>query len=193
MIRYLLNIDWFWVTENCTLANCQPEIYQGCSDWCSEAKSLRHEELEYSFPKCPKHESRSPPPQQIQKAWSSRCGLLQEIWFLLEPSHECGWKVLISESNLGLCSPQYIWGCSVGHHEELTWEARGGGPDPFQNICQFLQRSSFWTTACILDGGSEDVGKILGKDLDFFPVWDNLSSITPGKLGAPGLAREKRR
>ena len=33
----------------------------------------------------------------------------------------------------------------------------------------FLQRSSFWTTDFILDGGMEDGEKILGKDLDCSP------------------------
>ena len=33
----------------------------------------------------------------------------------------------------------------------------------------YLQRSSFWTTACIFDRGLEDRGKMLGKDLDCSP------------------------
>ena len=49
-----------------TLAHYQPSNCQGCSDWCSHAHSVRYEESQTSFAKCPKHESRCPHPQQIQ-------------------------------------------------------------------------------------------------------------------------------
>jgi len=61
---------------------------------------------------------------------------------------------------------------------------------PSWNIFLILQRSWFWTTACILDGGWEDEVKILGKNLDCYPGWDMSSRKNTGKFGAAGLERE---
>ena len=50
--------------NTCTLAHCQPDPAEGCSDWFSVANSLRHGESETSLPKSPKHEARDPPPSK---------------------------------------------------------------------------------------------------------------------------------
>ena len=44
----------------------------------------------------------------------------------------------------------------------------------------------------MLDGGSEDRGKILGIDLDGFPGRDIFSRIIPERLGSAGFVGRNR-
>ena len=161
-------------------------------DLVKVAKTLRHEESQTSFPKSPKHESGCPHPQAIHKTWSSRCDLLQESWFLLEPSCEYGWKCFYLRDQFGKQE-------DCKSHEVVTWswwrDESGKSQERMTRVGMslFLQRSSFWTTDFILDGGMEDGEKILGKDLDCSPGWDIFSSITTRTLGAAGLQRERER
>ena len=67
----------------CTLAHCVAGLCQESSDCWSDVNSVSHEGSQISFPKCPKHESRDPPPQKIQKTWSSKCGELHESYSFL--------------------------------------------------------------------------------------------------------------
>ena len=52
------------------------------------------------------------------------------------------------------------------------WSAengKSGGRMARGGMSLFLQRISYWDITCILDGGLEDGGKMLGKDLDCSP------------------------
>lgn len=46
------------------------------------------------------------------------------------------------------------------------WQWEELGLDGQEGMSLYDQRSSFWTTACIMDRKSKDRGKILFKDLD---------------------------
>lgn len=53
--------------KTCTLAHCVPGLCQECSDCWSDVNSVRHKGSQTSFPKSPKHQSKDPHPQQIQR------------------------------------------------------------------------------------------------------------------------------
>ena len=120
--------------------------------------------------------------------------MLQESWFLLAHSCECCWKYF------GLWVKFRI---QVDHSSYevingLPWSAYNGkiwGMMAHVGMSIFLQRSSFWSTDCILDGGSEYGGKLLGKVLDCSPCWDITSRITLGNIGTAGfkIQRENKR
>lgn len=119
---------------------------------------------------------------------------MQESWFLLQHPCECGWK----------CFNLWVeFGSQVDHnfHEVVSrspWRTDNGnigGRWSHFGMSLFLQRCSFWSTDCILDGWSEYGGKLLGKVLDCSPCWDITSRITLGNIGTAGfkIQRENKR
>lgn len=132
---------------------------------CLDAKSVRHGKSQTSYPKSPSHESGYPTPKQIHKTWSSRCGLLQESLYFLEPSGESGWKYF------------FLWFKFVRQVDPSTHEFQSGllrmaakaktvGMTARVGISLILQQSSVCTTDCILhwgiNWGRENVGYRLG-------------------------------
>ena len=97
-MRNIPNRDWFGWQKRWTLGHCQSNHWSRVLKsgvWCQYSEPWIVTDF---FSYMPQQEPRYPPPQQIQKTWSSRCGLLQEIWFLLEHSCERGWKIFDSKS-----------------------------------------------------------------------------------------------
>ena len=70
----------------------------------------------------------------------------------------------------------------------LTMGNVGGGWPTYEYV--FLQRNSFWKTNDILDGSSENGGKMFGKHLDCSSGWDNSSTMTPYILGVAVIEAE---
>ena len=108
---------------------------------------------------------------------------------MLEPSCELE-GVLIPESNWGSKQTAVHMRWSAGHCEGLTREDWGRMGQV--GVSLVLQRSSFWMNVCILGCGSEDRGKMLGKELDCSPGSDMFSRITPGHLGGSRIQQRER-
>ena len=108
---------------------------------------------------------------------------------MLEPSCELE-GVLIPESNWGSKQTAVHMRWSAGHCEGLPRE--DWGRMGRVGVCLVLQRSSFWMNVCILGWGSEDRGKMLGKELDCSPGSDMFSRITPGHLGGSRIQQRER-
>jgi len=124
-------------------------ICQGCSDQCLDDNSVTQGESQTSFPKSHGHESRCPPPQQIQKTWSSRCGLLQEIWLLLEPSRERAWKCFDLWVKFGTGKLQYTWAHLWVTVKSWQWEEKGEH-GPCWYVCLFPE--DFFLDHCLSFG-----------------------------------------
>ena len=96
--------------KSCILAHYYPALGQNCSDrvpmqmqW--DMKSHRHQILN---PTCTRQIVHLPSEFKRQ---SSLCGLMEESWFLIEPSCECGEKDFFSESKFEPIRMQSRKGC----------------------------------------------------------------------------------
>ena len=79
----------------------------------------------------------------------------------------------------------------AGHWVGLTmgrWDSYGQ-----DGMSLYELRICIWTSAFLFDMESEDRGRILGKDIDWYPGWDITSRITRGEIGARGFERNWRR
>jgi len=104
-------MDYVWVTEILHSGPLLPRPWSRLLRQSSYANALRHEESQTSNPKSHMHSTKCPPPQWIQKNSSSLCGLMEESWFLIEPSCECGEKDFFSESKFEPIRMQSRKGC----------------------------------------------------------------------------------
>jgi len=123
--------------------------------------------------------------------WSSSPAYTQDLVIQVESAAE---KLMFARALMWMCFKKF-WYLSqileyVRHstHEVVRWSLcravnRRFGCWMADIACLLMNRSSFWTTPCILYRESAVRGKILVKNLHWYPGWDIISRITRGKMG----------
>ena len=178
---------WFGVTEMCALAHFHSGYSQEFSDWCSFANSLRLGESQTYFlnppittPEIDLPNKSTIPDQPVGGFWGDANS------YRIPHENVVG-NVLISESNIGPCTMQFIWGSQWFTMMGLTMGMVGAGwpswnaSTPTEELFMTPQLYVWW--------GWNFVGKIFGKSLDIYPGSDISSSTSTVKHEVTGFER----